>query len=354
MPYDISQQICEQVKHAQQGAQPISIHGSHSHDFMLPEFAESMQLNLNEHQGIVDYQPTELTVTALSGTRLEEIQQTLATEHQRLATDFPVYTAEATLGGAVSIGHTGSSRPYYGAIRDHILGASLVNTSGEIMHFGGKVMKNVAGYDVSRLLTGTRGTLGPILEITLKVQPLPEQQSTLSIDLDENAAIEIMNRLAGQSLPISASVYFNHTLFIRLEGTEAGIQQARKTINGTEVDDGVSFWSSIQQQNHDFFNSSLPIWRVIVPASTPGLQLQNQQQSLIDWCGGLRWVQASEITQADITYIAERGGYIESFRGSKPMQQAELMSPLQKQMHAKIKSAFDPDKLFNPKLSNFA
>ncbi len=354
MPNDISEQICQQVKQAQQSAQPLSIHGSHSHDFMLPEFAESQQLNMNEHQGIIDYQPTELTVTALSGTKLEDIQQTLAKEHQRPSTDFPAFSADATLGGAVSIGHTGSARPYYGAIRDHILGASLVNTSGEIMHFGGQVMKNVAGYDVSRLLAGTRGTLGPILEITLKVQPIPEQQSTLCMDLDENAAIEIMNRLAGQSLPISASVFFDNTLYIRLEGTEAGIQQAQKTINGQPMADGVDFWNSIQQQKHDFFTSSQPLWRVIVPATTPGLKLENQQSSLIDWCGGLRWVQASEVSTADIENIREKGGYIESFRGSKPMQQADLMSPLQKQMHAKIKSAFDPDQLFNPALSNFA
>ncbi len=354
MSSDNTQLIHELVKQAASKRQPVSIHGSDSHQFMLTRFSENQRIDMTSHQGIIDYQPTELTIKARTGTTIIEIQKLLSEQQQRLATDFPVYNKSSTLGGAVAIGHTGSGRPYQGAIRDHILGAGLINGSAEIINCGGQVMKNVAGYDVSRLLAGSRGTLGPILDITLKVLPTAEQQKTLVFEQDENQAIQSMNKMAGLSLPISASVYFNQKMYIRLEGTESGIKQASQALGGEELSQSEKFWHNIQQQDHVFFNSSHPLWRMIVPATTGKLELEFQHESLIDWCGGLRWIQADRITQNDLRTISNINGYIESHHSNQPTNPADLMNPLQKQMHQKIKNAFDPEKLFNPALSNFS
>lgn len=308
---------------------------------------------MTRHQGILDYQPTELIIKARAGTTITEVQKTLAQSQQRLATDFPAYSPSATLGGAVAMGHTGSGRPFQGAIRDHILGVGLINGSAEILTCGGQVMKNVAGYDISRLLAGSRGTLGPVLDITLKVIPLAEQQITLVFELEENHAIQSMNTMASLSLPVTASCYYDQKTFIRLEGSESGLSQARQNIGGEELPESEKFWASIQQQSHEFFNVPHPIWRIIVPASTPELELEHKQQSLIDWCGGLRWIHAEKITQSDFIHITNMGGYIESHSGAQPTNPADLMTPLQKQMHSKIKKAFDPENLFNPALSKF-
>ncbi len=348
---DISQDIHARVQQALSNQQPLSVHGSGSHDFMLADYRETQQLDMAGHHGIIDYQPSELTLRARSGTTLKEIKQTLADSQQRLATDFPAYQANATLGGAVAIGHSGSGRPFQGAIRDHILGARLVNGYGDILNCGGQVMKNVAGYDISRLLCGSRGTLGPILDISLKVMPKPEQQMTRVFEMDENRAIETINKMAALSLPISAACYYDQKVYIRLEGTQAGLNAAGHKLGGETLPESEEFWSSIQQQTHEFFNTLAPIWRIIVPSTTPELELEHKQLSLIDWCGGLRWIHAQQITQSDFIHISNMGGYIENHSGHQPTNPADLMSTLQKQMHLQIKKAFDPKQLFNPALS---
>ncbi len=353
MTNDNTQTIQDQVQQALEKHHPLSIHGSGSHQFMLPDYTENLKIELSTHRGIIDYQPSELTLKARSGTPVNEIRKLLSEQNQRLATDFPVYAESATLGGAIAIGHTGSGRPYLGAIRDHILGASLINGAAELVSFGGQVMKNVAGYDVSRLITGSRGTLGPILDISLKVLPAPQQSVTVFFEMKENRAINLMNEMSGKSLPITASAFLKNKMYIRLEGTQAGISQAQQTLGGENLDDSKSFWLSIQQQTHDFFTTGHSLWRVIVPATTPRLELECKHRSLIDWCGGLRWIQSDEVSQSDFIHISNVGGYIESHRSEKPTNPADLMSPLQRQMHMKIKNAFDPDNLLNPKLSNF-
>ena len=351
MSNDNTQAIRQQIEQAIQQQRTLSIHGSKSHDFMLPEYAEPLSIDMTLHHGIIDYQPTELNIKARSGTPVRLIQQTLAERGQQLPTDFPLYAESATLGGAVAIAHSGSARPFQGAIRDHILGAGLIDGSAQPIQAGGQVMKNVAGYDISRLLAGSRGTLGPILDITLKVLPIPERQQTRVFAMDENQAIQTMNRWAGQSLPITACIYLEQQLYVRLQGTDSGIQQTSQTLGGESLTDSIKFWDSIQRQTHAFFAEGLPLWRVIVPSTTPQLELENHHRTLIDWCGGLRWVYASEISQADFIHISNVGGYLEGHTAARPTHPAELLSPLQQQMHRRIKQAFDPDWLFNPVLS---
>ena len=353
MSNDHTQTIQQQVAQALAEKRALSIHGSGSHDFMLPTFRESEVINMSQHQGIIDYQPSELTVKARAGTTLQQLQQVLAEGQQRLPTDIPHYSDSSTIGGALAIGHSGSGRPFLGALRDHTLGAGMINGQGQLLNCGGQVMKNVAGYDVSRLLAGSRGTLGPILDVTFKVLPIPEMQHSLLFEMAENQAIESMNRLAGRSLPITAAVFVDNQLVLRLEGTSAGVAQARETLGGETLSEGETFWQLIQNQRHTFFSDTQPLWRIVVPSATPRLELENEHKSLIDWCGGLRWIHSEEITQSDFIHVSNVGGYIEQHRGSHPTVPASLMNPLQKQMHRKIKQAFDPDNRFNPALSHF-
>ena len=353
MSSDNKQQILQQVEQAVADKQTLSIHGSGSHAFMLTDYAEETSLDMTAHHGIIDYQPTELTLKARAGTRISDVQQTLAQQQQRLATDFPLYSAGTTLGGTIAIGHSGSGRPFLGGLRDGVLGVTLVNGLGHELSCGGQVMKNVAGYDISRLLNGSRGTLGPMLDITLKVLPQAQLQYTQVFAMDENEAIESMNKMAGLALPINACVHVDGKLYVRVEGSEADVRQAVGKLGGESLDDSAGFWASIQQQTHDFFQAGHPLWRVIVPSTTSELELEHKHHSMIDWCGGLRWIYADEISQSDFIHISNVGGYIEGHRNAAATDPTSLMSPLQKQMHQNIKQSFDPQNIFNPGLSRF-
>ena len=353
MAGDQTQTIHDQVQQAISDQQTLSINGSGSHEFMLPDHAADSRIDMTAHSGIIDYQPTELTLKARAGTAIIDIQQTLAEQRQRLPTDFPMYSFKATLGGALAIGHTGSGRPFLGAIRDHILGASMINGFGHQLIGGAQVMKNVAGYDISRLLCGSRGTLGPVLDITVKVLPQPQLLQTRVFDMAENEAIESMNKIAGLALPVNACVHLDQRLYVRLEGSESGVRQASAKLGGEALPDSDLFWDSIQHQTHDFFQGRHPLWRVIVPATSSELELEHKHHSLIDWCGGLRWIYADQISQADFIHVSNLGGYIEGHRDAPPTEPASLMSPLQKQMHQNIKRSFDPSNIFNPALSGF-
>ncbi len=352
---DQSQAILQQVEQARENQTTLSIHGARSHDFLLGDFAEAEQIDMTRHHGIIDYQPSELTLTARAGTPLNEICQQLAQHHQRLPTDFPQHADNATLGGALAIGHSGSGRPFLGAIRDHVLGVRLLTGSGEIVQCGGQVMKNVAGYDVSRLLAGSRGQFGVLLDITLKLMPEPERQISLGFEMDENTAIRQMNELAGRSLPINACVNDGKRLLLRLEGSEAGIASAQKKLGGEAIEPSAPLWQSLQRQSHEFFRDDTPLWRVIVPATAPQLELENDHHSLIDWCGGLRWVHSENISQSDFIHVSNLGGYLESYRRATPQtaptRPQDVMTDIQREMHARLRQAFDPSKLFNPALS---
>jgi glycolate oxidase FAD binding subunit len=333
----------------------VSLHGSGSHGFLLGDFAEGERLELVGHRGILDYQPTELTIRARAGTPLVEIEQALAEGGQQLPTDFPRFAAGATLGGAVAIGHSGPARPFRGAIRDHVLGIRLLGDDAGILHFGGQVMKNVAGYDVSRLMCGSRGSLGALLEITLKVIPRPEQERTLVFEEDEDEAIRAMNRLAGLQLPISGQAHVDGRFHLRLQGSRAGVAQAAARLGGETLDPATAdaFWRGLNEQSHPFFNDDEPLWRIVVPTATPRLELECEHRSLIDWGGGLRWLHARDFTDADSAHVRNVGGFAEVFRGGRPSPPAATMSPLLRKLHRRVKKAFDPGNIFNPKLSNF-
>ncbi|MGB8434648.1 MAG: glycolate oxidase subunit GlcE, partial [Burkholderiales bacterium] len=253
-----------------------------------------------------------------------------------------------TVGGAVATGLSGPRRQSAGALRDFVLGVRILDGRGRDLTFGGQVMKNVAGYDVSRLVAGSLGTLGLILEASLKVLPIPVAETTLRVELPEDRAIETMNRWGGKPLPISATAWTGGELAVRLSGAEAAVRSACAKIGGAVVDgaQATEFWSGIREHTDPFFRSSAPLWRVSVPSTAAALDLPGPQ--LIEWGGSLRWL----ATGADARVIRERaakaGGHATLFRGGD--KSAGVFQPLASaiaRIHANLKREFDPDGVLN-------
>lgn len=303
------------------------------------------QLSLAGHRGVVNYEPTELVISARAGTPLEEIEGLLTRHGQMLAFEPPRFNGAGTLGGAIASGLSGPRRPYTGSARDFVLGTRLINGRGEILRFGGEVMKNVAGFDVSRLMAGSLGTLGVLLEISLKVLPLPETERTLVFDCNRTTAIEWMNTWAGQALPLSAAAHFDGQLWVRLSGNAAGVSAGCKRLGGSTGEDG--FWQALRNQTLNFFTGDIALWRLSLPPATPPHELPGD--CLIDWGGAQRWLRSAADADQIRAVAAAVGGHATLFRGAT--NDTEVFHPLQPALMAmqqRLKQSFDPDGLFNP------
>ena len=346
MNQDLQLELQQQVHDAIAAHTPLSITGSGSKSF-LGRRSQGDILSIKNHRGIISYEPTELVLTARAGTPLKEVEATLAEQQQVLAFEPPHYGSEATLGGTIAAGLSGPRRPFAGAARDFVLGTGIINGKGEIINFGGQVMKNVAGYDVSRLMTGAMGTLGVVLQISLKVLPRTPTECSLCFDEDLSAALIRMDAWSGQPLPVSAMTWHQGQLYIRLSGTEAGVQSARQIMGGQLLTDGESFWAKLREQQLDFFNTTEPLWRLSVPANTPALELPGP--TLIEWGGALRWLK-SEIDSDTVRAItAAAGGHAMLYRNGD--QNGEIYHPLDAgllHLEQRVKAAFDPLGIFNP------
>lgn len=308
-----------------------------------------MLLDTTAYQGIIDYEPTELVITARAGTRLADLEGALDQQGQMLAFEPPYFGAAATLGGCVAAGLSGPRRAAAGAVRDFVLGIRLLNGKGEDLHFGGQVMKNVAGYDVSRLMVGSMGTLGVLLEVSLKVLPKPPVEITLRMQLDEAMAIEKMNQWAGKPLPISATCYVDGELFLRLSGAESAVRAAQVKLGGEELADGGVFWKSVREQTHDFFQSIKPLWRLSIKSTVSPLLLPGKQ--LTEWNGGLRWLLGDESMKAEtIRKMAkDAGGHATLFRSNESRHHVfHPLNPGMMKIHRSLKEKFDPSGIFNP------
>ena len=301
--------------------------------------------------GIVAYDPTELVITARCGTPVEEIETALAEQNQMLAFEPPHFGSGATVGGMVASGLSGPRRQAVGALRDFVLGAVLMDGKGEVLHFGGQVMKNVAGYDVSRLLAGSMGTLGLILEASLKVLPKPFAETSLRLELNQAEAIRRLNEWGGQPLPISASAWHDGMLMVRLSGAQAAIKAARQKMGGDELPDPHAYWIAVREQTSEFFSlgtgTAGSIWRLSVPSTTPPLALRGEQ--LIEWGGAQRWLK-TDADAATIRAAAEKaGGHASLFRGGdKQVGVFHPLAPAVAKIHRNLKTAFDPSGIFNP------
>jgi len=332
----------ERIREAAAHKRALRIRGGGSKDFYAYKL-EGEPLDVSGYRGIVDYEPSELVMTARAGTPLSEIEDALAAGGQMLACEPPYFGPNATLGGCVATGFSGPRRAASGSVRDFVLGTRVLNSAGENLRFGGQVMKNVAGFDLSRLMAGSFGTLGVILEVSLKVLPRPEEEVTLRFKMEQAAAIETMNRWAAQPLPVSATCFTAGALTVRLSGSSLGVTAARNKIGGELVPEGMAFWRAVREQTLEPFRG--PLWRLSVKSTTPPLTLPGKQ--VIEWNGSLRWLATDAPAEQVFDAARQAGGHATRFRGSSGTPVMHL-DPTLLALHKRLKAALDPDGIFGP------
>ena len=347
-------ELCERIRARAATGGALRIRGGGTKDFYGGNFyggaaAEAEMLDMAGWSGIVAYEPRELVLTVRAGTPLAQVEAALAVERQMLPFEPPHFApaGRATIGGTVASGLSGPRRPYAGAVRDFVLGTRVVNGKGEALAFGGRVIKNVAGYDVSRLMAGALGTLGVLTEISFKVLPLPAAEATLSFALPQADAIDAANRWAGQPLPLSACAWSDGILRVRLSGAPPAVDAAKAKLGGDEDAAGARFWSDLREQRLDFFAGDRPLWRLSVPQTAAPLVPEEPQ--LVDWGGGVRWVRGP-LDPFKVRSTVERvGGHATLFRGGdKSVGVFHPLPPALKKIHRRLKAAFDPAGILNP------
>ncbi len=343
--------LAEQIRAAAAARTPLRIRAGGSKDFYgnLPRGA---MLDPRAACGIVAYEPTELALAARCGTTLAEIEALLESHGQMLAFEPPRFGAGATIGGCIACGLSGPRRASagyaYGGVRDFVLGAQLLDGRAQLLSFGGMVMKNVAGYDAARMLVGSLGALGVIVEVSLKVVPRHPVETTLRFSMDETAALDQLNAWGGQPLPISASAWQGETLWIRLAGPAAAVTSAAARLGGEPLapEIGTAYWLGLRDQTDPFFAGDTPLWRLSLPPTAAPLELGPRQ--LIEWGGAQRWIR-TELPAAQIRARAQdSGGHATLFRGGN--RTLGVFSPLSLPLaaiHQRLRSQFDPLGLFD-------
>ncbi|MER1968385.1 glycolate oxidase subunit GlcE [Castellaniella sp. GW247-6E4] len=351
-------EFCDQVATARAAQRPVLIRGGATRMFYgeprgFEPAADRLWLDIAPYHGIIGYEPSELVITARAGTRLAEIEDALAERGQMLAFEPPRFGPEGTLGGCVATGLSGPRRMAAGPLSDFVLGVRLLDANGNVLRFGGEVMKNVAGYDVSRLLAGSLGVLGAIVEVSLKVMPLPRRELTRVLEVDQAQALASCVRWRAQPLPVSATAWIDGPeggrLYVRLSGNEPAVNQASAAIGGEVLEAAdAAFWQALRDQTHPFF-AQRPLWRLAVPPTTEPLALG---ETLIEWQGGLRWVSAPLEAGAQVRARAQAvGGSACLYHHDGQTGGHAVFHPLAAsvlQIHRRLKHEFDPAGLFNP------
>lgn len=344
---DQAAHLLDAIRQAAADGRQISITGAGSKRHLLPE-PQGEMLSTLEHTGITSYEPAELVVTALAGTPLRELNLELNQANQVLAAEPPMFAGDGTVGGAVAAGLSGPARPWKGALRDAVLGAQLINGCGELLNFGGQVMKNVAGYDVSRLVAGAYGGLGLITSVSLRVHPKPDQEITLAFDMDAQQAVEQCCSIKRLPLPVSGSIWLENRLYLRFSGSEASIHDAMSRLGG-ELLKETNLWSDVRDHRLSFFQSSDPLlqhapssklWRVVTP---PAAALPPPMDLCIEWGGGLRWIWETPEQGLDIPgYAAAVGGWAWQIGGD------QVLPEIQQRVMQSTRKAFNPEGIFVP------
>jgi glycolate oxidase FAD binding subunit len=335
----------ERVLAARAAGASLLLHGARSKDF-LGEVRCGEPLDLRAFSGISAYEPAELVVTARCGTPLSQLESTLATHGQFLGFEPPAFGADPTIGGIVASGLSGPRRLQVGAARDFVLGATLLGADGELARFGGQVMKNVAGFDVARLLCGSLGIFGIITEVSLKVLPQPRAEATVQFEVSAGEAIGLFNRLCARPLPISAAAWCAGTARVRLSGASAAVAAALREIGGeplAAVEAG-SFWDSLRHGTHPHLRADR-LWRISVPSDAPELDLPGEP--LIDWCGALRWYSGDYDAAMLRRAASVVGGTAQCWRGPVQGPRLHPLSPAAHALHRRLKGALDPARVFN-------
>jgi glycolate oxidase FAD binding subunit len=345
---DIAKRLQQQILSARDTGTKLNIIGGNSKAFM-GRVSSGEPLNVAGHSGIVSYQPVELVLTARAGTPLTELVAALDEHNQMLSFEPPRFGGAATLGGTLACNQSGPGRPWWSSVRDQVLGVRLLNGRGEHLRFGGQVMKNVAGYDVSRLQAGAMGSLGLITEVSLKVLPKPVVTRTLVFDVGLEDAVALMNRRAAEPKPLSAACWLDNRLYLRLSGARAAVDATLSQWQGQgrQLDDDDAFWAALRDQNLAYFEGEAPLWRFSIRSTVVNPDLPGNW--LIDWGGAQRWYRG-DASMAQMQQLAEAaGGQVSLFRGGD--RQADVMHPQAKALQLlqqRLKQSFDPDGVFNP------
>ncbi|MCD5991728.1 glycolate oxidase subunit GlcE [Pseudomonas sp. CDFA 553] len=339
---DAGAALLEQVNQALQTATPLRIQGGNSKAFLGREVAGEI-LDTRAHSGIVSYDPTELVITARAGTPLQELCAALDAAGQMLPCE-PPHFGEATVGGMVASGLSGPRRPWSGSVRDFVLGTRVITGLGKHLRFGGEVMKNVAGYDLSRLMAGSFGCLGVLTEVSLKVLPKPRLCSSIALEMDCARALARLAEWGQQPLPISAASFENGVLRLRLEGGEGSVAAAHERLGGERIDPG--YWQELNEHQLDFFSSGLPLWRLSLPNNTGVLDVPGEQ--LIDWAGAQRWLKSDADGAVIRATVSAAGGHAVCYsHGLQDSPFQPLPAPLLR-YHRQLKAQLDPHGVFNP------
>ncbi len=343
---DQSSELQTAIQSAYQSKQAVFIQGNQSKRFYAYPTIDP-PLRVNQHHGVIRYEPSELVVKVRGGTSLATLEALLNQQQQMLAFEPPSFNADATIGGTIACGFSGPARPYYGSVRDYVLGMTVLTGKAEILNFGGQVMKNVAGYDVSRLMTGAMGTLGIILDVSCKVLPKPEAEMNRHYQLPLKKAMDKMHQLAAQDLPISGMCYIEaeNCLKVRLSSYQSVLDQLSSQLGGDKTDE-LDFWQQLKQHQLPFFQTQQPLWRISIASNTPPLKLSGN--SLIDWGGAQRWL-VSEQADTDIRqHVEQYGGHATLFRHAP--KESIIFHPLPKALqkyHQRLKQTFDPHHILN-------
>ncbi|WP_036551683.1 glycolate oxidase subunit GlcE [Neptunomonas japonica] len=351
--------LAEQINTAYEQKSPLIITGGSSKAF-YGRRTTGTKLSVSGYSGIINYEPSELVITARAGTPLKEIEELLAKHGQILGFEPPSFSDTATLGGTVACGISGPRRPYAGAVRDFVLGATIINGKGEVLKFGGQVMKNVAGYDVSRLMTGALGTLGVLLDISLKVIPKPAVEETRILPYDHQQMSSLLSSLGRQPIPVSATYLHNNLLYVRFSGAKAGVVSAAENIGGDILRQADLFWHQLKEQHLPYFNQDRSLWRVSLPPSAPCIpDLLIDTESITEWGGAQRWVYPKD-TDAIQQWAIDNGGHASCFRNVSDFNNSKTnssdgngstfspLSPALLALSKRIKHSFDPHNILNP------
>ncbi len=341
--FDDSQSLLEQVNQALENATPLRIQGSNSKAFLGRTTAGEI-LDTRSHRGIVSYDPTELVITARCGTPLSQLTQVLDAAQQMLPCEPPSFGDGATVGGMIACGLSGPRRPWSGSVRDFVLGTRVITGQGKLLRFGGEVMKNVAGYDLSRLMAGSYGSLGLITEVSLKVLPKPRQCLSISLEMDAERALLRLAEWGQQPLPISAACHDGSRLHLRLEGGEGSVSAAHERLGGERLE--ACWWDDLNEQRLSFFDEEQPLWRLSLPHNTPPLSLPGRQ--LIDWGGAQRWLKSDAEPAYIRQVVDEVGGHATCFSHGLTDTPFQPLAPALMRYHRNLKQQLDPRGIFNP------
>ena len=346
----VLQQFRDRVKNASNTGEALRLRGGGTKDW-YGQALDGALLDTRAYNGIVAYEPTELVITARCGTPLAELEAALAKNSQMLAFEPPHFGPDATVGGMVAVGFSGPRRQAVGAVRDFVLGAVLMDGRGDELRFGGQVMKNVAGYDVSRVLAGSLGSLGLILEVSLKVMPLPFAETTVHLNMDQAAALRCLNEWGGQPLPISASAWQGDSLLVRLSGAQAAVTAAREKIGGEMIEDADEIWRDLREHLIGYFSDAAPqglrLWRLSLPSTAAELKLDGEQ--LVEWGGAQRWLKSDAPAEQIRSAVTAVGGHATLFRGGDgSVDVFQPMAPEAAKIRQRLMESFDPAGIFNP------